>query len=43
LDAGAVTCPWIWTDYWELEPGDTTNVMFESENNFILIEVTLAD
>jgi hypothetical protein len=43
LDAGAVTCPLVWTDYWELEPGDTQPVMFESENNFILIEVTLAE
>jgi hypothetical protein len=43
LEAGAVTCPLVWTDYWELEPGDTQPVMFQSENNFILIEVTLAE
>ncbi|HEY9351573.1 MAG TPA: hypothetical protein VIP75_12845 [Acidothermales bacterium] len=43
LEAGAVTCPLVWTDYWELEPGDTQPVVFESENNFILIEVTLAE
>jgi hypothetical protein len=43
VDAGGVTCPWVWTDHPSMEPGMTTNVMFESENNFILIEVTLAD
>ena len=24
LEAGAVTCPLVWTDYWELEPGTPT-------------------
>ena len=43
LGGGAVTCPWVWTTHPAMEPGMTTNLMFESENNLIVLEITLAE